>query len=299
MSVLAGWTAGQYLAGHAERQAMQRAQAMAAQFADRLDQAVWAGAREFVAFAAEPSIADPALRDRHARPMLDSIRRALPSFHWVGVADASGRIVRASGGEHEGLDVAGQLAYRQARLAKRVAGIEDAVLAPRIASAAAVDRPFRFLDLSVATFDGDGAPSGVLLGQLGWDWSAESPGMVAVGGKAGTPRGEVLVVTAEGLVVMSTDPAMAGRLVDTRIGDGGAAGGASGRWPDGHRYQTVAVQSQGYRDFSGLGWIVVLRQPLDEALGAWRHLPVAGAAAGALLCALALSMSARLRRRPR
>jgi hypothetical protein len=304
LSVLCGWTLGHYMVGIAERDAMQRARAAAVQFAEQLDQVAWTGAHELLALAAAPSLAEPTLRTQQARPMLDATRRKLPVFHWVGIADGSGRIVQASGGELEGQNVGGQLAYRQARLAKRVTGIHDAVFTPRIAAAGNFDRSdrtdrtdsersIRFLDLSVATFDGSGVHSGVLLGQLGWDRGAEPAGTTLFDSLPGAPRGELLVVAGDGTVVMASDPAMAGRLVDTRITDGAGRGRFAGwtrRWPDGHQYQTVAVTTQGYRDFGGLGWTVVWRQPLAQALGAWRHLPLAGAGLGALLCILGFAL---------
>jgi hypothetical protein len=317
LSALVGWTLGHYLLGLIEREAMQRARAEAVQLAERLDQVAWAGARELLALAATPSVAEPALRPQQARPALDATRRALPAFHWVGIADGSGRILNASGGELEGQNVSGQLAYRQARLARRVAGIDDAVFTPRIvamtdtesAQPAHLDdldgaarsmrpapRPVRFLDLSVATFDANGGPSGVLLGQLGWDRDTEPPGHALVDPLPGAPRGEVLVVAGDGTVVMASDPAMAGRLVDTRITDGAGRGMEAGwtrRWPDGHHYQTVAVTTPGYRDFGGLGWTVVWRQPLAHALGVWRHLPLVFAAFAVLLCMLGLMLSGR------
>jgi hypothetical protein len=327
LSALVGWTLGHYLLGLIEREAMQRARAEAVQLAERLDQVAWAGARELLALAATPSVAEPALRPQQARAALDATRRALPVFHWVGIADGSGRILHASGGELEGQNVSGQLAYRQARLARRVAGIDDAVFTPRIAAMTETDiahpvhldgldgpgrsmravprpvrplRPVRFLDLSVATFDASGAPSGVLLGQLGWDRGTKPPGHALIDPLPGAPRGEVLVVAGDGTVVMASDAAMAGRLVDTRITDGAGRGMDAGwtrRWPDGHHYQTVAVTTPGYRDFGGLGWTVVWRQPLAQALGAWRHLPLAFATLAALLCLLGLMLSRRHRAR--
>jgi hypothetical protein len=305
LAALLGWAAGHVLSHPFERQSMERAQAIAARFAERIDMAVWAGVQELRAFAASPSLSEPELRALHARPTLDAILRALPAFQWVAIADTDGVLVSASGGEGEGSSVVGYTAYREARLAQRHPDARDAVMVPRIGTAAAGSPSQRFLDLSVATFDETGRHSGVLLATLGWDWALE-PAVAKQGGAAGPgtgiggpgpARGELMVVGADGTVLLSTDPAMAGRMVDTRLDADtprGMLSSSTRRWPDGERYQTVAAPSPGYRDFTGLGWTVVWRQPVDEAQ-AWRHLPMLAALAAALLCGIGLALGGRLR----
>jgi hypothetical protein len=291
LSAAFGWTVGIYLSGNAEEQAAARAQAAAAQFADRLDLTVWARAHELLAFSTATPLADPSMRPQHARRLLDGISRSLPAFRWVGVADVDGRILHASGGELEGVNVGSQPAFRQARDAPRVAGLRDAVLTGRASAAGQDGLPVRFLDLSVATFDAAGNRTGVLLAQLGWDWAVESAeGFVR--GVDGKSRSELMVIAVDGMVVLSTNPAMNGRLVDMSVARQSprADGRWSSirRWPDGERYLTVANPARGYRDFAGLGWTVVLRQPLDEALGASASVPRKVAIASALATALGL-----------
>jgi hypothetical protein len=290
LSAAFGWTVGHYLSISAEEQAIARAQSTAAQFAERLDLTVWARAHELLAFSAATPLAEPALRAQHARRFLDGIRRSLPAFRWVGVADAEGRIVHATGGELEGAYVGGLPAYRQARAAPQVLGLKDAVLTGRASDAMRDGQPVRFLDLSVATFDGVGNRTGVLLAQLGWDWAVESAQAAARAVDAGS-RSELMVIAADGRVLLSSNPDMNGRTLATSMAVGPRTDGrwsSIRRWPDGERYLTVASPSRGYGDFPGLGWTVVLRQPLDLALGGSATVPRKVAIAAALVAALGL-----------
>lgn len=290
LSVAFGWTVGHYLSANAERQAAVRAQALAREFAERLDLTVWARAHELLAFSTATPLAEPALRAQHGRRLLDGIRRALPTFHWVGIADVEGRIVHASGGELEGLDVGGLAAFRQARAVPQVVGLKDAVLTGRASVPGGDGRPAPFLDLSVSTFDAAGNRTGVLLAQLGWEWAAESVEAFARS-LDGAARSEVLVIAADGTVLLSSNPAMSGRLVDTAVVEGSRTDGhwsSIRRWPDGERYLTVASPSRGHQDFAGLGWTVVFRQPLEDALGGSATVPRKVAIASALVGALGL-----------
>jgi hypothetical protein len=293
LSALLGWIAGHALSNQAEHRSLDHAHMIAARFAERIDEVVRTGRRVLLESAASPSLGVPALRAHHAQTALEAIRREVPAFRWVAIADMDGRVVGASGDPGEGRRVAGQLAHSQAQRARRFAAAREVVLVPGIATAGPHGELEWYLELSVAVVDAAGRQTGMLLATLGWDWVAPQEA-------AGPPRGELLVVAADGSVLLSSDPAMIGRLVDTRLVARGARGmpsSATRRWPDGGWYRTVATPLPGHRDLASLAWTVVWRQPLDEADGLSRLLPTLGALAGALVCTLGLGLGFAWRRR--
>jgi diguanylate cyclase len=213
------------------------------------------------------------------RRLLGHLKAALPDYDWLGVADASGRIVYATGTSP---GAAGHLSWP--------AGTPPRLRVGDVIPGAAGTLPH--MDVAVA-LGGNGG--GVLGARLSWAWAREmlNAQLTPARRRAGL---EFMVVNAAGTVVLSTSP-----RADLRLP--AAAPGPPIqrlRWPDGREFFTAMRQSQGYRDQPGFGWRVIVRQPLAQAVAPLRQLQqyfaVTGAAMAAVSALLGMWLAAFLSR---
>jgi diguanylate cyclase len=97
---------------------------------------------------------------------------------------------------------------------------------------------------------------------------------------------EIFIVNTAGQVILAPANSRDNRLPPlTELGDTSS----SLRWPDGREYLTGVRSSHGYRDYPGLGWKVVARQPVEKAFAEVRLLQTYIAGAGIVL-ALAFAL---------
>jgi PAS domain S-box-containing protein len=133
---------------------------------------------------------------------------------------------------------------------------------------------------------------GVLGAHLSDRWAAEVADVLATLPQAHA-QAEVLVLSGTGLVVVGPE-----NLHDQRLHLGsvtlarqGQSGSLVETWPDGRTYLVGYHQGTGYRDFRGLGWVLLIREPAHSAFApiaaAERQIVGGHLALGLLLTALA------------
>ncbi|SOD99991.1 diguanylate cyclase domain-containing protein [Caenispirillum bisanense] len=242
------------------------------QMAEKLDRTMWARVSELRAFATLPALRDPAGRPGEARQLVDGLQDAIPLFSWIGFLSPEGVVVAASDGLLEGQDISQRPVYRQGKDGLFVGDVHDAkLLASKLPDPDG--RPVQFVDIAMPVDAVGGGHSGVLTAHLSWRWaeSIEGTFMVPLRERIGV---QLFVVGVEGTVLLGPD-AMRGDTLDLQA-LGRAAGGDNGwiieTWPDGEDYLTGFALGMGHDDYDGLGWRVVARQPVAEALAPVRTL---------------------------
>lgn len=117
---------------------------------------------------------------------------------------------------------------------------------------------------------------------LSWDWASEVERSV-LGPAAEDQRAEAMILAADNTVILGPK-ALVGQRLDTSSLD--VSHVTSGVWEDGVEYLASSAMTRGYRDYPGLAWKVVLRQPMALAMAPLRDLResvIAWGAAGSLL----------------
>jgi diguanylate cyclase len=242
-----------------------------------LDAGMYERLRNLVQLAALEQLQGDAPADANRR-LLGHMKAALPDYDWLGVTDASGRIVYATGASPE----AARLSWP--------AGTPPRLQVGDIIPGAAGTVPH--MDMAVALGN---SGKGVLAARLSWAWAQEmlNAQLTPARRRAGL---EFMIVNAAGTVVLSTSgqadlrlPAAAAGQTVQRL-----------RWPDGREFFTDVRPSQGYRDRPGFGWHVIVRQPLALAIAPLRQLQryfaVTGAAMAVVSALLGMWLAAFLSR---
>ena len=189
-----------------------------------------------------------------------------PNVAWAGVTDTRGRVLAALQGRLVGRDVSARDWWSGAQGGLHFGDVHEARLLAGLLPPLPTGEPWRFMDIAVPLRAADGDVAGVLAVHVSWPWLRER---IALYARAAPAQGAQLFI--------------AGRDARQRLGPEGEVGtplplrpllaqAAEGwtvlAWPDGRRYVTAWAASRGSEPFGGLGWVTLVRTPvqaLEEA----------------------------------
>lgn len=218
--------------------------------------------------------------DEALRRHLEAVQTQFPEFAWVGVADAQGRVMAATGGMLEGQNVAQRPWFSAVRGQPFLGDVHQAQLLEKVLPAAPDGQPLRLVDAAAPVVNAKGAVVGVIAGHLAWSWIEQLQRDLL---RALDTRRQVELILATGQgTVLSGPPAWIGRsLTDSDLSEGG-------------RYLVARHDDLAEVDV-GLPWVVAVRQPASSALAQAQatqrtvFLGVLGAGVLAALAAVLLS----------
>nr|WP_315395941.1 diguanylate cyclase [uncultured Duganella sp.] len=286
--------------GYAEREAGQRLQQLAWQTRDALDRMVARAGADVRLLSGLPQVRDARSPDE-IRAVLESLQKTTPDYAWIGLAGPDGRVVAATDGLLEGVDVGARDWFKGGR-DKRFAGdFHPATLLGKKLPASA--DPWRFVDAAGPVTGADGTARGVLCVHMSWGWARRMAGtLLAPAGQA--YAAEILVVRADGTVILGPRGMEERRLADTNqtlaLARAGGSGALRQTWDDGRSYLGGYALTGTPGDPATLAWAVIARQPVDMALAAARRLErqilLLGAILGLAMAAAAAVVARRYTR---
>ncbi len=220
-------------------------------------------------------------------PVLRRVQHARPHFSWIGLASPEGRVLAATGDMLVGGDVAARPWFQAALLGPHVGDVHAAKLLAKLLPPSQSGEPPRFIDFAAPVLDAQGRVRAVLGMHVNWDWAGEVIGSLR-SHQAREQGVRVFIFDRRGELIrvpLDTPPAAPGLALATLSRQRSQVLG----WDDGQRYLTAAWRLPARALAADLGWTVVVRQPLDNALmGAHqaRNTALAWGMAAALLAAL-------------
>lgn len=237
---------------------------MAGQISAQLDQFMWNHYHQLDLLEAANSLVSDGDYEIASR-LINQLHNSFPSFSWIGITDANG-IVRASSGDILlDSDISGRPVFVEGAKGEFIGDVHDAKLLSDLLPNPSGE-PLRFVDISTPLYDEEGNFKGVLAAHLNWDWAQERVAMTTESFSDGKKM-EVLVLSRDYDVLLGPGT-MIGQSLESmfsQIIEDGDCHWALITWPDHHKYLTGFVTSTGYDDYNGLGWTVVVRQPIKIA----------------------------------
>lgn len=212
------------------------------------------------------------LIERHeedlAKQLIDNVKSAHPDFSWIGLVDRDGRTLIASG---PNANVSARRWFRVGLREANVGQVHRPTLTERMLFARSQGGA-KFIDISVPVRNSKGQVIAVLGGKLNLGWVNEARD--ALFGITPNVKTDVLVVTPQGSVIIGPPEMLDERIPLQQVWRAAASASPFNRsvWPSGVDYVTGYARSDGYRNFKGLGWIVLVRQTTHEALSPVRNL---------------------------
>ncbi|MBF9233573.1 sensor domain-containing diguanylate cyclase [Microvirga alba] len=228
------------------------------------------------------------------RQLLEQLQESFTDYAWIGFATADGTVRAATRGMLEGQSVQGRPWFQSGIKAPMVGDLHEAALLANLLPPAPNDEPTRFLDIAMPVRDESGKLIGVLGAHLNWSWARER--RRALFADPAAKRGKsVWILSGNGTVLLGREP---GRKLFSehqveaiRQERNGAFEDTTGEEP----ILTGFAVAPGYREYPGLNWIVISRQPDKTAFGVarglvWTILLLGGAVACVgLICALGIA----------
>jgi len=288
---------------HVERSIGHGLGELALQASDKLDRGMFERYREVGLIAKRFALADAGLSHADWRQMLDDVRQTYHYYSWIGVADPQGKVLVSAGGLLEGADVSARPWFRDARKGSgHVGDVHEALLLSRLLPQSGGE-PLRFVDVAFPFRDRAGKDRGVLGAHLSWQWARDVERSIIEPLEA-ERQVQALIVGTNGVVLLGP-PHLQGRTVDFPSLHAARSDERPGyvieKGIDGKTYMTGYSRSKGYADYPGLGWTVLVREDIDNALVPVKRLRSYGLWSGialALLFSLAGVFVARWITRP-
>jgi len=239
---------------------------LAQQAADKLDRGMYERYREVNLLARRMAELGPNATFESQRRMLEDAYRSYGYYSWLGVAGVDGKVMVSARGLLEGADVSARPWFSNALKGINVGDVHEARLLAKLLPSPNGE-PLRFVDVAFPVDGPDGKPRAVLGAHLSWQWARDVERSLIQPLQAGRAV-DALIVDASGLVLLGPG-GVQGQTIDTlslhHARDKRGIGYVLEKWKDGKQYLVGYSQTEGYSDFPGMGWTVLLRQQAGDA----------------------------------
>ncbi|MEK3714904.1 sensor domain-containing diguanylate cyclase [Paenibacillus sp. FSL R7-0333] len=247
--------------------------AEANQMSEKLDQFMWSRSGEIEVLSKLNAFQEP-VEQAEAGRLLNQLKKSLPVFTWVGFLDKTGNVVASTDRILQGTNISQRPVFQQALKGTFVGDVHDAVLLSKLLQSK-TGEALQFVDVSVPVMDKQGQTSGVLAAHLSWEWSREVEASIVNPLKERLKGVEVFVVSKKDDTILLGPEALTGKRMTDAVLQQARSGKSSyvieqerGR----DSYLTGYAYGDGYMNYPGLGWTVIIRQPADIAFASVHQL---------------------------
>ncbi|WP_405112398.1 sensor domain-containing diguanylate cyclase [Paenibacillus sp. FSL K6-1217] len=247
--------------------------AEANQMSEKLDHFMWSRSGEIEVLSKLSAFQEP-VEPAEAGGLLDQLKKSLPVFTWVGFLDKTGNVIASTDQILQGTNISQRPVFQQALKGTFIGDVHDAVLLSKLLPAP-TGEALQFVDVSVPVMDKQGRTSGVLAAHLSWEWSREVEASIVNPLKERLKGVEVFVVSRKDDTILLGPEALTGKRMTAGVLQQARSGKSSyviERERGRDSYLTGYAYGDGYMNYPGLGWTVIIRQPADIAFASVRQL---------------------------
>lgn len=244
------------------------------QMADKMDQYMWSRAGEITVLS-QLDIVRRFDNMAQVGQLLDGLKKSFPSFSWVGLTDINGQVIAGTDGILVGAYASKRPAYIKGLEGPYIGDVHDAVMLSSLLPNPSGE-PIKFVDISTPVFGYSGEKLGVLSSHLSWAWVSEIRESIMEPLKS-RKQLDIFVLSYNDGTVLLGPKEMIGQklpLKSTALAKQGTNSWIVETWPDGKEYLTGYAFGKGYADYKGVGWSVLVRQPVDIAFASIRKLQI-------------------------
>ncbi|MFV3075281.1 diguanylate cyclase domain-containing protein [Niveispirillum fermenti] len=206
-------------------------------------------------------LADPG----RAQRLIDTLITYDRTLAWAGVTDAAGKVIAGARGILVGQNLSERPVYRNGIHGLFLGDVHEAVLLAKLLPNP-TGEPMRFVDVAVPVKDPQDRVQGVLALHYSWSW-AQHVIRHSLSPIRSREALDVIMVSSQGHVLLGPDGLIGQRLSLLSLVDAidGKVGWRLETWPDGQSYVTGYASGTRQQVIGGLGWTVLVRQPVEIA----------------------------------
>ncbi|WP_411344194.1 diguanylate cyclase domain-containing protein [Paenibacillus sp. WLX1005] len=267
LSLTLGLVLNRYAAHSVKNEIGESLSSTAYDTADKLDNFMWTRSGEMDMLARLPVLIDN-VKTEDIHEMLDQLQTSFPSFSWIAYMDTTGKVLASTGNILLGKDLSQRPVYQQGIKQKFIGDVHDAVLLAKLLPNPSGE-PLQFVDISLPVTDNSGRTIGVLAAHMSWEWAREIKRSMLTSLRHDEKDVDLFIVSRNDRTVLLGPDDMVGTslpLDSVTLAQSGQSGWQLEQWPDGKSYLTGYAYGDGYMDYKGLGWTVLVRQPESTAL---------------------------------
>ncbi|KAB2332806.1 sensor domain-containing diguanylate cyclase [Bacillus mesophilum] len=229
--------------------------------------------------------------------LLNQVRESFPAFSWIGLTNEAGEVISATDDILRGIDISERPVYQEALERPFIGDVHEAVLLAELLPNP-TGEPMKFVDISMPITTDGGVFTGVLAAHLSWEWAKEVE-MAMLNTLKGREDLEIFIVGKNHDVLLGPEEMLGHTLNfnELKHAEPDQAAWAVEKWDDGKEYLTGFALTDGYRDYEGLGWTVIVRQTVDEAYAPTKEMLSYFIVCGIILAVLSSLLASLVARR--
>ena len=251
---------------------------------------------------------------RALRAVFDELQSTYPEFEWIGLADATGKVLAANDGLREGSNVAEHPWFLQGLKGLWIGNVKSATSHNEKPHPFQEGEPRRFVDMAAPVRDSKGRVAGVVAAHLSWRWAHAYAQRLS---ETLDPQNavHVLVVNREGVVLVGPDTFQGKRWNGVAVNDNILADSTSvtlkddalgvepafERLPNGQEVLVARAWGNANNVLNALGCCVQLVEPAARAYqranALWMRILSVSLGAGGFIALFGVLVARRLTRR--
>lgn len=261
MALTGAWLSGEVLRDSFRSYIGESLNRLSGEIADSLDQDVYARYRDLRIISAVPELVEEGTSTTAVRNVLERVKGSFPMYAWIGLVDPDGEVIAGTDGLSEGRDASNRPWFREGREDVYFGDLHEPVLLKGfLPERTSGGRPSRYVDISLPVEGGR-----VLAALIFLDW-AENVADRIVSSRHDRSSIEIMIIDRDSSVVIGDDSMIdleVPEAIRSRVHEEGN-GHALIEWEDG-RFLTAFHSTDGYGEFPGFDWLVLVRQPEELA----------------------------------
>jgi len=278
-------------AGHAlEREIGRLLASEADNIADDLAHGMFERYKDMETLAEDSDLVPDSAIKGQLRAKLEKLQAGDRNYSWLAITDIDGNVTVATGGMLEGVNVAKRPWFAPALKGPYVGDVHPAELLAKLLPNPE-NIPLYFVDIAFPIRDDRGRTLGVFCAHLNWRMASDAI-QQALAQSRDFPGLDALIVNSSGLVLHGPEH-LKGRGIERPSiikARESAVGYRIETWPEEGEFLVGHALSRGYEAYPGLGWVVLVRAPVESALAPVatikRKITLYGLALGAIFAIL-------------
>jgi PAS domain S-box-containing protein len=240
---------------------------LAYQMTDKLDRGIFERYLDIQLLSTLEPLHNPNILISQKRELLQKLQSSYPAYAWIGLTDQQGKVIASTGKLLEGENLNSRPWFKQAKTAHYVGDVHEVMLlAKLLPNPTGAAR--QFVDISAPITDSQGNYQGVLCAYLSWTWAQEVQESL-LHSLSNRRSVEVFILNQKAEVLLSMPKVSLNQDIVKQPSVQAALKRQNNylveNWSDRKSYITGFSYSQGYGEYRGLGWLVLVRQPRNVA----------------------------------
>ncbi|MEY8738375.1 diguanylate cyclase [Bacillales bacterium AN1005] len=199
--------------------------------------------------------------------LLNQMKSNIPTYSWIGFTNEKGIVKAATDNILLDVDISERPVFKEATVKPFIGDVHEAVLLSRLLPNPSGE-PLQFVDISLPIFNDKKEFKGVLATHLSWEWAKEVETSVFQPLIRSKDKTEVFIVSKNNNTVLLGPDEWIGEKLDLKAVNSAHSGRNSWsleEWSNGEKYLTGYSLADGFLNYSGLNWTVLVRQPNEVA----------------------------------